>query len=533
MANQSGPSSDTLTIEIETMAWERIQLVLRARVPAGLARIDPGRLGLQADDAAGTFLPATHAEIDGNRLYLRFNVMQGPGLMPLDSRRWTLVVDSGGQPLCVRGEAATMARFQLPDYAYVATPWIDPERSSFSIVVAFEPVPRRTVLSPRWRSPRRLLRAVRQRTFELLVDFVADVSSHRGKRILFTSDSAEALSGNLKVVHDRMVERGLHKRYEVRTLLKSSVTHPRSLADRLRMPILFGRADVILLDDYQPAIYRLRPRRNQRIVQLWHASGAFKTVGYSRVGKPGGPDPYSRVHKNYTNATVSSQHDVPFYAEAFGIPENRVVPTGIPRMDRFFDSGQGRQATVQAAQLFPQIAGRQVFLFAPTFRGGGPRTAYYDFDRLDLGALHKLAVERDAVVLIKMHPFVRQPPPIPASLRDRLIDASRSAIDINDLLFAVDLLITDYSSIVFEFSTLGRPMLFFAYDLDEYIASRDFYVPFREFVPGRIVTTFDELLEAIRNEDFRVEKVAEFARRHFDHLDGTSTDRVIDELILP
>jgi CDP-ribitol ribitolphosphotransferase len=75
-------------------------------------------------------------------------------------------------------------------------------------------------------------------------------------------------------------------------------------------------------------------------------------------------------------------------------------------------------------------------------------------------------------------------------------------------------------------------MLFFAYDLDAYVAERDFYVPFEEFVPGRIVRTFDALLDAIRREDYDVEKVPEFARRHFDHLDGTSTDRVIDELVI-
>jgi CDP-ribitol ribitolphosphotransferase len=85
---------------------------------------------------------------------------------------------------------------------------------------------------------------------------------------------------------------------------------------------------------------------------------------------------------------------------------------------------------------------------------------------------------------------------------------------------------------VFEYSTLLRPMLFFAYDLDEYVASRDFYVPFEEFVPGRIARTFDELLDALRRDDYEAEKVPLFAARHFDHLDGTSTDRIIDELII-
>ena len=130
-----------------------------------------------------------------------------------------------------------------------------------------------------------------------------------------------------------------------------------------------------------------------------------------------------------------------------------------------------------------------------------------------------------------MHPFVREEPGIPPQLRDRLLTEPATPIDVNDLLFGVDLLITDYSSIVFEFSTLGRPMLFFAYDLERYIAGRDFYVPYREFVPGRIVETWDELLDAIRRDDYEVEKVGAFAARYFDHQDGHSTDRVVDLIV--
>ncbi|HET9417124.1 MAG TPA: CDP-glycerol glycerophosphotransferase family protein, partial [Candidatus Limnocylindria bacterium] len=181
---------------------------------------------------------------------------------------------------------------------------------------------------------------------------------------------------------------------------------------------------------------------------------------------------------------------------------------------------------------FPAIEGHRVILFAPTCRGNGPRDAWYDYDRVDWQALHAVCEETDAVVIVKMHPFISQPAPISSPLSDRLIDGTHATIDVNDLLFAVDVLITDYSSIVFEFSTLLRPMLFFAYDLDEYVASRDFYVPFTEFVPGRIAHTFDDVVDALRTDEYEFEKVPVFARRHFDHLDGGATDRVIDELIL-
>ena len=98
-------------------------------------------------------------------------------------------------------------------------------------------------------------------------------------------------------------------------------------------------ADVIFLDDSFYPVYWVEFTPDVRIVQLWHASGAFKTVGYSRSASAGNPpfNPYGRVHKNTTHVIVSSDFDVPFYAEALGVPEDRVHSTGIPRMDRYFD----------------------------------------------------------------------------------------------------------------------------------------------------------------------------------------------------
>jgi CDP-glycerol glycerophosphotransferase (TagB/SpsB family) len=540
-SDRAAGAVDRPAIEILALKWERIQLIVRAR---SIARplLEARDLRLQPDGTDRAPMPPTHAATHGDELFLRWNVMQGPGQQPLTSGRWTMVAASSDGPAPVRiadpqavDTRATRAEFALARGTYSVQPVIDPVESALALDVRLTPssVSGTAVLGA-WRPWRRVtrVRTVRRAAFRLMFELNRLLHRRNGRRILFTSDSREALGGNLQVVHDRMVERGLDRRYRLLTLFKPSIAADRSWRDRLRLPRLLAAADVIVLDDYQPAIYQLRPGSEPRIVQLWHASGAFKTVGYSRVGKPGGPSPYSRVHKNYTHAIVSSDFDVPFYAEAFGIPEARVIPTGIPRMDRFFDEAARAEGRERAHAEFPETEGRTTILFAPTFRGNGPRDAFYDYALLNFRRLHALAVEKDAVVIMRMHPFVAEPPPIPEELRDRIIDGSRAEIDVNDLLFAVDLLITDYSSIVFEYSTLGRPMLFFAYDLEEYVATRDFYVPFEEFVPGRIVRTFDELLDAVQRDDYHLEKVASFAARHFDHLDGTSTDRVIDELIL-
>ncbi|MGH2381301.1 MAG: CDP-glycerol glycerophosphotransferase family protein [Candidatus Limnocylindria bacterium] len=543
-----GPSAEVFALD-----WQRIQLILHLRAtPGASVPIGAGACFLALGDAAGNgpghdAMPATNDTIrDGERV-IRFNVMAGPGQMPLAVGTWKLIVRpasvddeerwSIGVAASLRGRLDEAGRsFAVPGGTYRVDLSTAPASGSLVVDVTREErvggrfrMPSRTRVRRWWLG---LVRSVRVAIFRSVVGGLRRVVPRRGRLIVFTSDSRETLGGNLKIVHDRMVARGLHHEYRLRTIFKPSIRARRSLRDRVRLAWLMAVADVILLDDYQPAIYRLPPAPGVRIIQLWHAWGAFKTVGYSRVGKRGSLSPFSSVHKNYTHAIVSSPHEVPFYAEAFGIPEDRVVPTGTPRMDQFLDPERQDQGRADALAALPATRGRFVILFAPTFRGAGPRQAHYPIDLLDLPALHQLCVELDAIVVFKLHPFVKTRMEIPEALGDRLVDATRISLDVNDLLLITDLLVTDYSSIVFEYSTLSRPMLFFAYDLERYTATRDFYVPYVEFVPGRIVRTMPELIDAIRRRDFQAEKVVPFAERHLPRGDGSATDRIIDQLIL-
>jgi len=542
-----------MAFEIDALRWERIQLHIHLRsIPAGPAPLDAGRFFFLASEASsgasgGGEMPATNDTVRGDERHIRFNVMAGPRQMPLEPGRWRLLLRPPSRdgderrPVAaaghLRSEMSELGRtFAIPGGAYRVDLGLDSVSGELIVEIARERRSGGRFRRPSWRRVRRWwrsrLRSVRVAVFRALVSVLRAVVPRTGRLIVFTSDSRETLGGNLKIVHDRMVERGLHHDHRLRTIFKSSIRAGRSIRDRLRLSWLLALANVILLDDYQPAIYRLPPDERVRIVQLWHAWGAFKTVGYSRVGKRGGLSPYSSVHKNYTHAIVSSPYEVPFYAEAFGIPESRVIPTGTPRMDEFLDPERQRQGRAAAAAALPSTDGRLVILFAPTFRGAGPRQAHYRAEILDFAALHRLCAELDAVVVFKLHPFVKRQLEIPAAFGDRLIDATRMGLDANDVLLITDLLVTDYSSIVFEYSTLGRPMLFFAYDLEHYTATRDFYVPYTEFVPGRIVQTMPELIDAIRRRDYQAEKLGPFAERYLARRDGGATDRIIDQLIL-
>lgn len=346
-------------------------------------------------------------------------------------------------------------------------------------------------------------------------------------RILFASEMRPAISGNLLRIRDRMLERGLDGQFDMvcrfRTL--DTVTPEGTLL----LAATMNSADIILIDDYFPLLNKIKLREDQRLIQVWHAGSGFKSVGYSRFGNYGSPR-LTDTHRKYTFAICGSAHLVPVYAEVFGIPEDSVIPTGLPRIDTFLDPDRVARVKDEFKAAYPNLASKRKILFAPTFRGEGARTAFYDYSQLDFERLYEMCGD-EYVLLIRMHHFISDPPPIPEEFADRIFDFSHFP-DGNDLLHSTDILITDYSSILYEFSLLSRPMLFFAYDRDVYAATRGFHRPYDEIAPGKVCLTFDALVDAIENEDFEEWRIDSFRNENFDYFDTHSADRVIDQIIL-
>lgn len=346
-------------------------------------------------------------------------------------------------------------------------------------------------------------------------------------RILFASEMRPTLAGNLLRIRDRMLERGLDSAYEMRYSFRTLDTVTPEGTVLLASEV--NAADIILIDDYFPLLNKIKLREDQRLIQVWHAGSGFKSVGYSRFGNYGSPR-LTDTHRKYTFAICGSSHLVPVYAEVFGIPETAVIPTGLPRIDTFLDPVRIPQVTAEFDAAYPEFEGKKKILFAPTFRGESAKTAFYDYSQLDFARLYELCGD-EYVFLIRMHHFIADSPPIPDEFSDRIFDFSHFP-DGNDLLHSMDMLITDYSSILYEFSLLDRPMLFFAYDRDLYSATRGFHRDYNDMAPGRVCLTFDELVQAIEDEDFEQWRIEAFRRENFDHIDIDSADRVIDQLIL-
>ena len=355
-------------------------------------------------------------------------------------------------------------------------------------------------------------------------------------RVLLATSHADRLGGNLAFIRDELRRR--HPEIPLAVLAHHASAGWRGRMaggiQALRAGYHLARARVVIVDDYFFPLYVISPRPGTTVIQTWHASGAFKKFGHSVRDATFGADSALtsrvRIHGNYDLCLVGSPSAVPHYAGAFGLPGERFVSKlGIPRTDLFF----GEAAAAAAGEVRRRYGlpdDRRIVLYAPTFRGDRVTAARFS-DDLDLGALER-ELGDDHLLLLRLHPFVRGRRPIGDGLSDFVIDVSDHP-DINALMLASDVLVTDYSSAIFEFALLDRPMAFFAPDLAQYEHERGFYVDYRSWVPGPIFETSDALAAWLRSGRVDTERVRRFRAESFEVADGQATRRIVEEVVLP
>ncbi|HEY4190469.1 MAG TPA: CDP-glycerol glycerophosphotransferase family protein [Candidatus Limnocylindrales bacterium] len=378
---------------------------------------------------------------------------------------------------------------------------------------------------------------VRLRTLAVRLGFWLGSARRPAARVVLATSHAQTLSGNLAYVAEELASRepaipvtilAWRQRGGIMGRLEAVVA-----AARAGYHLAGARAFVV--DDYFFPMYVITPRPGTLRLQVWHAAGAFKKFGYSVLDREFGADEaYVRmvaIHGNYSLALVSSMSVAPFYAEAFGQPVELFTSRyGLPRTDLFADPARHERALARIKATYGLPDGRRVVLYAPTFRGATVGKARYD-DLLDLRVMHDVLGD-DHAVLLKLHPFVRDVLSIPADLTSFAIDASGDP-DLNELMLVADVLVTDYSSAMYEFALLGRPIAFLAPDDRAYVDERGFYLDFPSDLPGPVFATTTELAAAIKGDAFDIARVQAFATASFDVVDGRSSARIVDEVILP
>ena len=288
-------------------------------------------------------------------------------------------------------------------------------------------------------------------------------------------------------------------------------------------------AKYVFVDDASLILSSIPLRKETVAINLWHACGAFKKFGRSTAELKFGSsaatlDKYPN-YGNLTHVTVSSPEVIWAYEEAMHLPKGIVKATGVSRTDQFYDKEFVESRKQKLYEIMPEAKGKKVILYAPTFRGHVATAS--SPDRIDFERFCR-ELGNEYVIVCKHHPFVKNPPIIPEELQHFARDLTKY-LSIEDLLCCADICISDYSSLVFEYSLFEKPMIFYAYDYDNYCDWRGFYYDYSEFTPGPVVQTEDELLNSIKNIDtqFDKQKVIDFKEKFMGSCDGHATERII------
>ncbi|WP_040337151.1 CDP-glycerol--glycerophosphate glycerophosphotransferase [Candidatus Blastococcus massiliensis] len=291
-------------------------------------------------------------------------------------------------------------------------------------------------------------------------------------------------------------------------------------------------ADLVISNDHIPLDWEKRP--GTTYLQTWHGT-MLKRIHNDVLWAPEGRLAYldqdiARWDLLLSPNAVTTDR----LRKAFGF-RGPIQETGLPRND-LLSSPRRDEVRAQVRADLGVSEDQTVVLYTPTWRDDlvfeGNQGQDFEFP-IDLEAFTE-RLGSDHVLLLRLHNMVMSRLEV---VEGSVVRDVCSHPDIRDLYLAADLMVTDYSSTMFDFAITGRPLVFFTYDLDRYRDElRGFYFDLEEVAPGPLVRTSQELVEAIADIDRISERNAgRYARfqQMFTHLeDGAATRRVLD-LILP
>lgn len=331
--------------------------------------------------------------------------------------------------------------------------------------------------------------------------------------VSFIVDSNKSFSGNLDFIKRELEKRG---NFEFNYFYKDkfSINNLKKLAKSHY---------VFLNDNFFPLAF-MNFNKDTTVVQLWHAPGAFKKFGASVEDK----EMLLKVSASTDYLITTSKNIENYYAEAFQIKDkSKIKPLGLPRADYYFKNHDLDKLKKSFYKKYNLDENKKIILYAPTFRENEEFNNVFNY--LNLKEFNE-SLSDDHVLVLRLHPKIKNFYEANITDSEFYIDCSEYENE-QELLLISDILITDYSSIMIEFALLKKPIIFFAYDLDNYLSNeRGFYLDYKNDLPGPIVYDSNQLIDCLSN-DIPSHDIEKFLKTQFDYIDGNSSKRVVDFIL--
>ncbi|HAC0644054.1 TPA_asm: CDP-glycerol glycerophosphotransferase family protein [Listeria monocytogenes] len=301
---------------------------------------------------------------------------------------------------------------------------------------------------------------------------------------------------------------------------------PKKIKHFISLMFHLNTAKVVITDNYFVELAGLKERKNVTCIQIWHANGALKKFGWEdkAAQKRSASDKkrFQEVYRRFSKVLVGSDEMAAIFQKSFLLDDSHMLKLGIPRTDNFFNQQQLKE-NAEWTNTKLHLSHKKKLLYAPTFRDEELQSTTL---HLDIAKM-KQALGNEYQLILKLHPSISND--LDKVVDDFVVYADKET-PIETILPAVDVLITDYSSIPFEFALLEKPIIFFTYDLEEYDLARGLSDGFLTTIPGPFVHTTEELIQLIQQDAFDLETVRSFAAKWNKYSDGHSSERFVSFL---
>jgi CDP-glycerol glycerophosphotransferase len=351
----------------------------------------------------------------------------------------------------------------------------------------------------------------------------------RRDTIVFESHLGKQYSDNPKYIYEELLRSGA-KYTAIWSYAKSPSGFPKDakLVRRGSWQYYLALARAGYWVDNQGFPREATKRPQTTYIQTWHGS-AYKRMGFDepqvKRGTKAQRARFQRTVDRFDAFLIRSEHDARTLAKGLGVGAE-LIRSGYPRNDALVNGGD---TTELARKLKLTGDDRKVVLYAPTFRAGPngkPQKRFempFDVEEFaeELGETHVLLVR----------PHYLNTAVVPPSLRGVVRDVT-AVHDVTTLLLLADALVTDYSSLMFDYALLDRPMVFYAPDLEDYTRSRGTYFDLREEAPGPILADPDELFAALADLPGLAAAYAKrrrgFVERYGEYDRGIAAKQIVD-----
>ncbi|MBO3791326.1 CDP-glycerol glycerophosphotransferase family protein [Bacillus velezensis] len=322
---------------------------------------------------------------------------------------------------------------------------------------------------------------------------------------------AESLSYEVTVLYTRHAV-SLKKELEGLGSFYLNEKHPLHL---LKAVLILFKSKAVITDNYFLMTSVLNRRPQTTCIQVWHANGSLKKFGLEDVTNQNRPasdiSRFKKVYRSFDFVTVGSDAMADVFKKSFGIRDGQLLKTGVPLTDVYYEEHKP-----EPKHKWP----KKFILYAPTFRDYDMQSFRLPFTEEQLTN----ALNGEYMLLVKLHPAVLHH--ISASFESELIK-NVSDMRLHDLLKAADILITDYSSVPFEFALLNKPIFFFTYDLEEYDRKRGLIDNYTSVIPGKACHDSEALLEEMTKKPFDAEEMKRFSDKWNMYSDGNSSEALL------